>query len=53
MSNPIADAKEIAQVGTVSANGDDDIGSMIAEAMDKVGKEGVISVEENKGWRQS
>ena len=49
MSNPIADAKEIAQVGTVSANGDDDIGSMIAEAMDKVGKEGVISVEENKG----
>ena len=49
LSNPIADAKEIAQVGTVSANGDTDIGSMIAEAMDKVGKEGVISVEENKG----
>ena len=49
LSNPIADAKEIAQVGTVSANGDEDIGGMIAEAMDKVGKEGVISVEENKG----
>jgi len=49
LSNPISDAKEIAQVGTVSANGDDGIGSMISEAMDKVGKEGVISVEENKG----
>ena len=49
LSNPIADAKEIAQVGTVSANGDEGIGGMIAEAMDKVGKEGVISVEENKG----
>ena len=49
LSNPIADAKEIAQVGTVSANGDEDIGAMIADAMDKVGKEGVISVEENKG----
>jgi chaperonin GroEL len=48
-SSPIADAKEIAQVGTVSANGDEAIGDMIAEAMDKVGKEGVISVEENKG----
>ncbi len=49
LSNPISDAKEIAQVGTVSANGDTAIGTMIAEAMDKVGKEGVISVEENKG----
>jgi chaperonin GroEL len=49
LSSPISDAKEIAQVGTVSANGDEGIGSMIAEAMDKVGKEGVISVEENKG----
>ncbi len=49
LSKPIADAKEIAQVGTVSANGDEGIGAMIAEAMDKVGKEGVISVEENKG----
>jgi chaperonin GroEL len=49
MSRPIADSNEIAQVGTVSANGDADIGSMIAEAMEKVGKEGVITVEENKG----
>ena len=47
-SKPIADSKEIAQVGTVSANGDETIGKMIAEAMDKVGKEGVITVEENK-----
>jgi chaperonin GroEL len=49
MSRPIADEKEIAQVGTVSANGDTTIGEMIAEAMNKVGKEGVITVEENKG----
>ena len=48
-SRPIADGKEIAQVGTVSANGDTTIGEMIAEAMNKVGKEGVITVEENKG----
>src|SRR4029077_20264794 len=40
---------EIAQVGTVSANGDKTIGDMIAEAMEKVGKEGVITVEEAKG----
>jgi chaperonin GroEL len=49
LSRPIADSKEIAQVGTVSANGDETIGRMIAEAMEKVGKEGVITVEENKG----
>jgi chaperonin GroEL len=49
MSKPISDNNEIKQVGTVSANGDTLIGDMIAEAMDKVGKEGVISVEENKG----
>ncbi len=49
LSRPIADSKEIAQVGTVSANGDTTIGEMIAEAMEKVGKEGVITVEENKG----
>ena len=49
LSKPIADNNEICQVGTVSANGDTNIGEMIAEAMDKVGKEGVISVEENKG----
>ncbi len=48
-SREISDNKEIAQVGTISANGDAAIGSMIAEAMDKVGKEGVITVEENKG----
>jgi chaperonin GroEL len=47
-SRPIADTKEIAQVGTVSANGDATIGNIIAEAMDKVGKEGVITVEEAK-----
>ncbi len=49
ISRPIADNNEIAQVGTVSANGDETIGQMIAKAMDKVGKEGVITVEENKG----
>ena len=48
-ARPITDNSEIAQVGTVSANGDADIGNMIAVAMEKVGKEGVISVEENKG----
>src|SRR5688572_9016363 len=47
-SKPIADSKEIAQVGTVSANGDETIGKLIADAMDKVGKEGVITVEEAK-----
>jgi chaperonin GroEL len=42
------DPKEIAQVGTISANGDTTIGKLLAEAMEKVGKEGVITVEENK-----
>jgi chaperonin GroEL len=42
------DAKEIAQVGTISANGDAEIGQYLADAMEKVGKEGVITVEENK-----
>src|SRR5262249_18793354 len=41
--------KEIGQVGTISANGDETIGNIIAEAMEKVGKEGVITVEEAKG----
>ena len=50
MSRPITDNREIAQVGTVSANGDENIGNIIAESMDKVGKEGVITVEENKGF---
>ncbi|MCK9364629.1 MAG: chaperonin GroEL [Syntrophales bacterium] len=49
MSKPTKDAKEIAQVGTISANNDETIGSIIAEAMEKVGKEGVITVEEAKG----
>jgi chaperonin GroEL len=48
MSKSIKDHKEIAQVGTVSANGDDAIGEILAEAMEKVGKEGVITVEEAK-----
>jgi len=49
MSKPTKDAKEIAQVGTISANNDEAIGAIIAEAMEKVGKEGVITVEEAKG----
>jgi chaperonin GroEL len=47
-SKKVTNSEEIAQVGTVSANGDDEVGKMIAEAMDKVGKEGVITVEEAK-----
>ena len=46
LSKPCSDHKEIAQVGTVSANADTNIGSIIAESMEKVGKEGVITVEE-------
>ncbi len=48
-SKPVKDRKEIAQVGSISANNDTTIGEIIAEAMDKVGKEGVITVEEAKG----
>src|SRR5881296_1413402 len=48
MSKPIANSKEVAQVGTSSANQDEQIGKMIADAMDKVGKDGVITVEEGK-----
>ncbi len=48
MSKPCHDEKEIAQVGSISANSDESIGSIIAEAMAKVGKEGVITVEEGK-----
>ncbi|RMH42738.1 MAG: chaperonin GroEL, partial [Deltaproteobacteria bacterium] len=48
LSKETKDHKEIAQVGTISANGDETIGNMIAEAMEKVGKEGVITVEESK-----
>jgi len=47
LSRPVSSTLEIAQVGTVSANGDDEIGTLLAEAMDAVGKEGVITVEEN------
>ncbi|MFO1518644.1 MAG: chaperonin GroEL [bacterium] len=53
LSKPTKDRKEIAQVGTISANNDDTIGNIIAEAMDKVGKEGVITVEEAKGMETS
>ncbi len=49
ISRPCSDDKEIAQVGTISANSDNDIGNIIAEAMQKVGKEGVITVEEGSG----
>ncbi len=49
LSKPTKDQKEIAQVGTISANNDEAIGGIIAEAMSKVGKEGVITVEEAKG----
>ncbi len=49
LSKPCTTSKEIAQVGAISANADDDIGKIIADAMDKVGKEGVITVEDGKG----
>ncbi|MEW6427978.1 MAG: chaperonin GroEL [Thermodesulfobacteriota bacterium] len=49
IAKPTKEQKEIAQVGTISANNDATIGNIIAEAMDKVGKEGVITVEEAKG----
>ena len=49
MSEPCADSTAIAQVGTISANSDGEVGDIIAEAMEKVGKEGVITVEEASG----
>src|SRR5258707_3312504 len=49
LSKPTKDRKEIAQVGTISANSDSTLGDSIAEAMEKVGKEGVITVEEERG----
>ena len=49
LSVPCSDDNTIAQVGTISANGDQDVGGIIAEAMEKVGKEGVITVEEGNG----
>ena len=48
ISKPTRDSNEIAQIGTISANSDETIGKILAEAMDKVGKEGVITVEEGK-----
>ena len=49
MSRPVADSDEVAKVGSISANGEAEIGRQIADAMQKVGNEGVITVEENKG----
>ncbi|HHX82556.1 MAG TPA: chaperonin GroEL [Pseudomonadaceae bacterium] len=49
LSNPCETSKAIAQVGTISANSDESVGAIIAEAMDKVGKEGVITVEDGNG----
>jgi len=48
-ARPVSDSDEVAQVGTISANGEADIGRQIADAMQRVGNEGVITVEENKG----
>lgn len=53
MSREVTDKKEIAQVGTISANNDETIGNLIADAMEKVGKDGVITVEEAKGTETS
>ncbi len=53
IATPTKEQKEIAQVGTISANSDETIGNIIAEAMDKVGKEGVITVEEAKSMDTS
>merc|ERR1711916_163642 len=50
MAVPCADSKAIAQVGTISANSDETVGNIIAEAMEKVGKEGVITVDEGRGF---
>jgi chaperonin GroEL len=49
VSKEVTSSSEVSQIGTISANGDREVGKMIAEAMDKVGKEGVITVEEAKG----
>ena len=53
LSKPTKDHREIAQVGTISANNDETIGELIAESMEKVGKDGVITVEEAKGIETS
>ncbi len=49
MSRPTESSKDIRDIGTISANGDDEVGAILAECMDKVGKEGVITIEEAKG----
>ena len=51
MSRPTKDTEEIAKVGTISANGDTEIGGILSEAMAKIGKDGVITVEEAKGLK--
>ena len=53
MSKPIKDHSEIAQVATISANSDEEIGQIIAKAMEKVGKDGTVTVEEGKGFETS
>ncbi|MGK5201531.1 chaperonin GroEL [Enterobacter roggenkampii] len=53
LSVPCSDSKAIAQVGTISANSDETVGKLIAEAMDKVGKEGVITVEDGTGLEEN
>ena len=53
LSQPCKDDKSIAQVGTISANADEEIGEIIAQAMTKVGEEGVITVEEGSAFRTS
>src|SRR5690554_3902458 len=53
LAKPTRDPNEIAQIGTVSANGDETIGKLLSEAMEKVGKEGVITVEEAKSAETS
>ena len=52
-SRPVSDSAEVAQVGRIAANGEEEIGRQIADAMQKVGNEGVITVEENKGLETS
>ena len=53
LSKPVKGTKEIAQVGTISAHGDETVGKLLADAMDKVGREGVITVDEAKGMETS
>jgi chaperonin GroEL len=48
MSTPIADEKQIKQIATLSANGDEEIGNLVATALEKVGRDGVVTVEESR-----